>query len=195
MRRVGGVQSKRLLFHLILSQLTTNELWFLILKLWGPAISVQPEGLQHLSREPAWILPKTSLPTLFAETLHTVSCSARVWFIMLSCLDMFGIIVLYRCVSCYPEFSQLILRKSTDYVTMSWIHENLAMSKVLQWTELSLIFFAQAAADIESRALLGLIILSLWLDKSTKMAPSTCCFIVFKCFQLILSSSFIVRYV
>eukprot|EP00434_Breviolum_minutum_P037526 symbB.v1.2.033275.t1/scaffold4105.1/size64512/7 len=36
------------------------------------------------------------------------------------------------------------------------------MSKVLQWTELILIFFAQAAADIESRALLGLIILSLY---------------------------------
>jgi len=62
----------------------------------------------------------------------------------------------------------------------------LAMSKVLQWTELSLIFFAQAAADIESRALLGLIILSLCLDKSTKIQwlPADA---VFKCFQLVLS--------
>ena len=65
-----------------------------------------------------------------------------------------------------------------------WHH--LAMSKVLQWTELSLIFFAQAAADIESRALLGLIILSLCLDKSTKIQwlPAHA---VFKCFQLVLS--------
>ena len=58
------------------------------------------------------------------------------------------------------------------------------MSKVLQWTELSLIFFAQAAADIESRALLGLIILSLCLGKSRKIqwlrADA-----VSKCFQLI----------
>ena len=91
-------------FHLTLSQLTINELWVLILKLWGPAISLQPEGLQHLSREFAWILPKTSLPMLFTETFHTVSCSAMVWFIMLIHVVMFDIIIsfLYRFVSWYP---------------------------------------------------------------------------------------------
>ena len=61
------------------------------------------------------------------------------------------------------------------------------MSKVLQWTELSLIFFAQAAADIESRALLGLIILSLCLDKNPQnpVAPSTCCFQMFPAYIIL----------
>ena len=74
-----------------------------------------------------------------------------------------------------------ICELNTKIFARIWHH--LAMSKVLQWTELSLIFFAQAAADIESRALLGLIILSLCLDKSRKIQCLRAD-AVFKCFQL-----------
>ena len=77
-----------------------------------------------------------------------------------------------------------ICQLNTKIFGRIWHH--LAMSQVLQWTELSLIFFAQAAADIESRALLGLIILSLCLDKSTKIQWLRA-HAVFKCFQPILS--------
>ena len=74
-----------------------------------------------------------------------------------------------------------ICELNTKIFARIWHH--LAMSKVLQWTELSLIFFAQAAADIESRALLGLIILSVCLDKSRKIQCLRAD-AVFKCFQL-----------
>ena len=41
-----------------------------------------------------------------------------------------------------------------------------ALLEAIQWSELLLIFLVQAFADIESRALLALIIISLRLDSS-----------------------------
>ena len=40
------------------------------------------------------------------------------------------------------------------------------VAEAFQWLELVMIFFAQAAADIESRALLALIIISLQLEST-----------------------------